>query len=91
MSSQVNVIRGKDGFGFTICSDCPVRVQAVDSGEMHLRTEHSHCDVTVNTPGQTGRDDTYLSLLNLISPFITNIFCGLDGNCSWALICHLIG
>ncbi|KAM8760934.1 regulator of G-protein signaling 3-like isoform 1-T1 [Acanthopagrus schlegelii] len=28
----VNVIRGKDGFGFTICSDCPVRVQAVDSG-----------------------------------------------------------
>ncbi|XP_045891764.1 regulator of G-protein signaling 3-like isoform X3 [Micropterus dolomieu] len=29
---QVNVVRGKDGFGFTICSDCPVRVQAVDSG-----------------------------------------------------------
>ncbi|XP_038558976.1 regulator of G-protein signaling 3-like isoform X3 [Micropterus salmoides] len=28
----VNVVRGKDGFGFTICSDCPVRVQAVDSG-----------------------------------------------------------
>ncbi|XP_041793165.1 regulator of G-protein signaling 3-like [Chelmon rostratus] len=28
----VNIIRGKDGFGFTICSDCPVRVQAVDSG-----------------------------------------------------------
>ncbi|KAM9360742.1 regulator of G-protein signaling 3-like [Symphorus nematophorus] len=29
---QVNIARGKDGFGFTICSDCPVRVQAVDSG-----------------------------------------------------------
>lgn len=29
---QVNVVRGKDGFGFTICSDCPVRVQAVDTG-----------------------------------------------------------
>ncbi|XP_041643421.1 regulator of G-protein signaling 3-like [Cheilinus undulatus] len=28
----VNIVRGKDGFGFTICSDCPVRVQAVDSG-----------------------------------------------------------
>uniref|UniRef100_UPI0037E765F5 regulator of G-protein signaling 3-like n=1 Tax=Semicossyphus pulcher TaxID=241346 RepID=UPI0037E765F5 len=28
----VNVVRGKDGFGFTICSDCPVRVQAVDPG-----------------------------------------------------------
>ncbi|KAM9858670.1 regulator of G-protein signaling 3-like [Aulostomus maculatus] len=29
---QVNIVRGKDGFGFTICSDCPVRVQAVDPG-----------------------------------------------------------
>ncbi|XP_070689136.1 regulator of G-protein signaling 3-like [Pempheris klunzingeri] len=28
----VNVVRGKDGFGFTICSDSPVRVQAVDTG-----------------------------------------------------------
>ncbi|KAM7390936.1 hypothetical protein PAMP_021664 [Pampus punctatissimus] len=26
----VSVVRGKDGFGFTICSDSPVRVQAVD-------------------------------------------------------------
>ncbi|XP_078141537.1 regulator of G-protein signaling 3-like [Centroberyx gerrardi] len=29
---QVSIVRGKDGFGFTICSDCPVRVQAVDPG-----------------------------------------------------------
>ncbi|XP_041855294.1 regulator of G-protein signaling 3-like isoform X2 [Melanotaenia boesemani] len=29
---MVNIVRGKDGFGFTICSDCPVRVQAVDAG-----------------------------------------------------------
>ncbi|XP_035772118.1 regulator of G-protein signaling 3-like [Neolamprologus brichardi] len=29
---QVSIARGKDGFGFTICSDCPVRVQAVDPG-----------------------------------------------------------
>ncbi|XP_023251258.1 regulator of G-protein signaling 3-like [Seriola lalandi dorsalis] len=28
----VSITRGKDGFGFTICSDCPVRVQAVDPG-----------------------------------------------------------
>ncbi|XP_017292112.1 regulator of G-protein signaling 3 isoform X2 [Kryptolebias marmoratus] len=28
----IAIIRGKDGFGFTICSDCPVRVQAVDPG-----------------------------------------------------------
>ena len=30
--SQVNILRGKDGYGFTICSDSPVRVQAVDPG-----------------------------------------------------------
>ncbi|XP_034397776.1 regulator of G-protein signaling 3-like isoform X2 [Cyclopterus lumpus] len=29
---QVSVARGKDGFGFTIFSDCPVKVQAVDPG-----------------------------------------------------------
>ncbi|XP_078107841.1 regulator of G-protein signaling 3-like isoform X2 [Sander vitreus] len=28
----VSIDRGNDGFGFTICSDCPVRVQAVDPG-----------------------------------------------------------
>uniref|UniRef100_A0A1A7XVU0 RGS domain-containing protein n=2 Tax=Iconisemion striatum TaxID=60296 RepID=A0A1A7XVU0_9TELE len=28
----VKIIRGKDSFGFTICSDSPVRVQAVDPG-----------------------------------------------------------
>ncbi|XP_035854931.1 regulator of G-protein signaling 3-like isoform X2 [Sander lucioperca] len=28
----VSIDRGNDGFGFTICSDCPVRVQAVDAG-----------------------------------------------------------
>ncbi|XP_042193240.1 regulator of G-protein signaling 3a isoform X1 [Callorhinchus milii] len=29
---KVTIPRGKDGFGFTICSDAPVRVQAVDPG-----------------------------------------------------------
>ncbi|KAM9306999.1 regulator of G-protein signaling 3a isoform 5-T5 [Pholidichthys leucotaenia] len=29
---QVTILRGKDGYGFTICSDSPVRVQAVDPG-----------------------------------------------------------
>uniref|UniRef100_H3C9V7 Uncharacterized protein n=1 Tax=Tetraodon nigroviridis TaxID=99883 RepID=H3C9V7_TETNG len=29
---QINIVRGKDGFGFTICSDSPVKVQAVDTG-----------------------------------------------------------
>ncbi|XP_047665063.1 regulator of G-protein signaling 3-like isoform X2 [Tachysurus fulvidraco] len=29
---SVTILRGKDGYGFTICSDSPVRVQAVDPG-----------------------------------------------------------
>ncbi|GAB1288568.1 Regulator of G-protein signaling 3 [Apodemus speciosus] len=29
---EITIRRGKDGFGFTICCDSPVRVQAVDSG-----------------------------------------------------------
>uniref|UniRef100_A0A3B4ZLX4 Si:ch211-154e10.1 n=1 Tax=Stegastes partitus TaxID=144197 RepID=A0A3B4ZLX4_9TELE len=29
---KVTILRGKDGYGFTICSDSPVRVQAVDPG-----------------------------------------------------------
>ncbi|KAL7980807.1 hypothetical protein Chor_001961 [Crotalus horridus] len=29
---QISIPRGKNGFGFTICCDSPVRVQAVDSG-----------------------------------------------------------
>ncbi|KAM4615848.1 regulator of G-protein signaling 3-like [Polymixia lowei] len=28
----VSIVRGSDGFGFTICSDSPVRVQAVEPG-----------------------------------------------------------
>ncbi|KAG1926937.1 regulator of G-protein signaling [Pimephales promelas] len=31
--AQVTILRGKDGFGFTICSDSPVRIQAVDPGK----------------------------------------------------------
>ncbi|XP_061673748.1 regulator of G-protein signaling 3-like isoform X2 [Syngnathoides biaculeatus] len=29
---RVSIIRGKDGFGFTICCDSPVRVQSVEAG-----------------------------------------------------------
>ncbi|XP_009986672.1 PREDICTED: regulator of G-protein signaling 3-like, partial [Tauraco erythrolophus] len=32
ISFQITIPRGSDGFGFTICCDSPVRVQAVDSG-----------------------------------------------------------
>ncbi|XP_031810503.1 regulator of G-protein signaling 3 isoform X3 [Sarcophilus harrisii] len=32
MQLKITIPRGRDGFGFTICCDSPVRVQAVDSG-----------------------------------------------------------
>lgn len=35
---QVTILRGKDGYGFTICSDSPVRVQAVDPGKFCMNT-----------------------------------------------------
>lgn len=35
---QVTILRGKDGYGFTICSDSPVRVQAVDPGKFCAKT-----------------------------------------------------
>lgn len=34
VSLQITIPRGSDGFGFTICCDSPVRVQAVDSGKI---------------------------------------------------------
>ena len=37
VSLQITIPRGSDGFGFTICCDSPVRVQAVDSGK---RSDH---------------------------------------------------
>ncbi|XP_054867786.1 regulator of G-protein signaling 3-like isoform X2 [Amphiprion ocellaris] len=37
----VTIVRGTDGFGFTICCDCPVRVQAVDpDGPAHRSGLH---------------------------------------------------
>lgn len=40
VSLQITIPRGTDGFGFTICCDSPVRVQAVDSGK---RLDPFHC------------------------------------------------
>lgn len=37
VSLQITIPRGSDGFGFTICCDSPVRVQAVDSGKRSER------------------------------------------------------
>ncbi|AWP07736.1 putative regulator of G-protein signaling 3-like [Scophthalmus maximus] len=47
----VNIIRGTDGFGFTICSDCPVRVQAVDPGGPAHKSGLRHGDSVLQLNG----------------------------------------
>ncbi|XP_031735058.1 regulator of G-protein signaling 3-like isoform X1 [Anarrhichthys ocellatus] len=47
----VNVVRGKDGFGFTIFSDCPVKVQAVDTGGPAHRSGLRHGDSVLQLNG----------------------------------------
>ncbi|KAK5878895.1 hypothetical protein CesoFtcFv8_024260 [Champsocephalus esox] len=49
---QVNILRGKDGFGFTICSDSPVRVQAVDPGGPADQAGLQHLDTLLQLNGQ---------------------------------------
>lgn len=44
---QIVIIRGPDGFGFTIFSDCPVRVQDVDSGGPAHSAGLRHGDVVL--------------------------------------------
>ncbi|KAJ3604840.1 hypothetical protein NHX12_026892, partial [Muraenolepis orangiensis] len=49
---QVNILRGKDGYGFTICSDSPVRVQAVDPGGPADQAGLQHLDTLLQLNGQ---------------------------------------
>ncbi|RXN08299.1 regulator of G- signaling 3-like isoform X2 [Labeo rohita] len=53
---EVTILRGKNGFGFTICSDSPVRIQAVDPGK--------NCSVSGGPADQAGLQqlDTVLQL-----------------------------
>ncbi|XP_059193966.1 regulator of G-protein signaling 3-like [Centropristis striata] len=48
---QVDVVRGPDGFGFTICGDCPVRVQAVDPGGPALQAGLRQGDAVLQLNG----------------------------------------
>uniref|UniRef100_A0A3Q2WZB1 PDZ domain-containing protein n=1 Tax=Haplochromis burtoni TaxID=8153 RepID=A0A3Q2WZB1_HAPBU len=59
---EVSIARGKDGFGFTICSDCPVRVQAVDPGEKDNST------TAVRHPVHSQVINTWLSSLLIGGP-----------------------
>ncbi|KAG9354524.1 hypothetical protein JZ751_001234, partial [Albula glossodonta] len=49
---QVTIIRGKDGYGFTICSDSPVRVQAVDPDGPADRAGLQQLDTVLQLNGQ---------------------------------------
>lgn len=49
---QVTILRGKDGFGFTICSDSPVRVQAVDPGSPAHQAGLQQMDTVLQLNGQ---------------------------------------
>nr|XP_021329723.1 regulator of G-protein signaling 3 isoform X7 [Danio rerio] len=48
----VTVLRGKDGFGFTICSDSPVRIQAVDPGGPADQAGLQQLDTVLQLNGQ---------------------------------------
>ncbi|KAJ8397125.1 hypothetical protein AAFF_G00009790 [Aldrovandia affinis] len=48
----VTILRGKDGYGFTICSDSPVRVQAVDPGGPADRAGLQQLDTVLQLNGQ---------------------------------------
>ncbi|KAM6902177.1 regulator of G-protein signaling 3a isoform 2-T2 [Xenentodon cancila] len=49
---QVTILRGKDGYGFTICSDSPVRVQAVDPGGPADQAGLQQLDTVLQLNGQ---------------------------------------
>ncbi|KAF7687277.1 hypothetical protein HF521_014505 [Silurus meridionalis] len=51
-SLTVTILRGKDGFGFTICSDSPVRVQAVDPGGPAHHAGLQQLDTVLQLNGQ---------------------------------------
>ncbi|KAK2911626.1 hypothetical protein Q8A67_003759 [Cirrhinus molitorella] len=51
-SFTVTILRGKDGFGFTICSDSPVRVQAVDPGGPAHQAGLQQLDTLLQLNGQ---------------------------------------
>ncbi|XP_061655884.1 regulator of G-protein signaling 3a isoform X5 [Phyllopteryx taeniolatus] len=48
----VTILRGKDGYGFTICSDSPVRVQAVDPGGPADQAGLQQLDTLLQLDGQ---------------------------------------
>ncbi|KAM3873966.1 regulator of G-protein signaling 3a [Diretmus argenteus] len=49
---KVTILRGKDGYGFTICSDSPVRVQGVDPGGPADQAGLQHLDTLLQLNGQ---------------------------------------
>ncbi|XP_069465977.1 regulator of G-protein signaling 3 isoform X3 [Ambystoma mexicanum] len=62
----IAVARGRDGFGFTICCDSPVRVQAVDPGGPADRAGLQQLDTVLQLNGQTVEQWKCVELANEI-------------------------
>lgn len=62
----ISVPRGRDGYGFTICCDSPVRVQAVDPGGPADRAGLHQLDTVLQLNGQTVEQWKCVELANEI-------------------------
>ncbi|KAG5835235.1 hypothetical protein ANANG_G00270200 [Anguilla anguilla] len=65
--SQVTILRGKEGYGFTICSDSPVRVQAVDPGGPADQAGLQQLDTVLQLNGQPVEQWKCVDLAHAIS------------------------
>ncbi|XP_056875888.1 regulator of G-protein signaling 3a isoform X3 [Takifugu flavidus] len=63
----VTILRGKDGYGFTICSDSPVRVQAVDPGGPADQAGLQQLDTLLQLNGQPVEQWKCVDLAHAIS------------------------
>ncbi|XP_016360823.1 regulator of G-protein signaling 3-like, partial [Sinocyclocheilus anshuiensis] len=69
----VTILRGKDGFGFTICSDSPVRIQAVDPGGPGDQAGLQQLDSVLQLNGQPVKHWKCADLANAIRNSLSEI------------------
>ncbi|XP_059850014.1 regulator of G-protein signaling 3a isoform X2 [Hypanus sabinus] len=81
---KVKIPRGKDGFGFTICCDAPVRVQAVDPGGPADQSGLQSLDTVLQLNGQPVEQWKCVQLAHAIRNCPTEIIVLI-----WRLVPHL--
>ncbi|XP_016393565.1 regulator of G-protein signaling 3-like isoform X2 [Sinocyclocheilus rhinocerous] len=76
---MVTILRGKDGFGFTICSDSPVRIQAVDPGGPADQAGLQQLDTVLQLNGQPVKHwkcaDLAKAIRNSLSEITVVVWC----------------